>query len=145
MTKILRWSLSLWAVEVDWNRIIANGTNSVNKLFSSFYNKYNTIVNKHAPMKKLSNRKAKQLSKPWITDGIRAATKFNNKLYATGDKVRLKHYRNKICTVIHLSKRRYYDTFFENNMSNMTNLARNQWTFTSTEKKLKSHIRTKGF
>ena len=38
--------------EIDWNRIIANGTNSVNKLFSSFYNKYNTIVNKHAPMKK---------------------------------------------------------------------------------------------
>ena len=32
---------------------------------------------------------------------------------------KLKHYRNKICTVIHLSKRRYYDTFFENNMSNM--------------------------
>ena len=62
--------------EIDWNRIIANGTNSVNKLFSSFYNKYNTIVDKHAPMKKLSNRKAKQLSKPWITNGIRAATKF---------------------------------------------------------------------
>ena len=105
--------------EVDWNRIIANGTNSVNKLFSSFYNKYNTIVNKHAPMKKWSNRKAKQLSKLWIANGIRAATKFKNELYATGDKVRLKHYRNKICTVIHLSKRRYYDTFFENNMSNM--------------------------
>ena len=60
----------------------------MNKLFSSFYNKYNTIVDKHAPMKKLSNRKAKQLSKPWITNGIRAATKFKNKLYATGDKVR---------------------------------------------------------
>ena len=58
------------------------------KLFSSFYNKYNTIANKHAPMKNLSNRKAKQLSKPWITNGIRAATKFKNKLYATGDKVR---------------------------------------------------------
>ena len=38
--------------EVDWNRIIANGTNCVNKLFSSFYNKYNTIVNKHTPVKK---------------------------------------------------------------------------------------------
>ena len=70
-------------------------------------------------MKKLSNRKAKQLSKPWITNGIKAATKFKNKLYATGDKVRQKHYRNEICTLIHLSKRRYYDTFFENNMSNM--------------------------
>ena len=95
VTKTLCWSLSLWVVwnwlesnNCKWNRIIANGTNSVNKLFSSFYNKYNTIVDKHAPMKKLSNRKAKQLSKLWITNGIRAATKFKNKLYATGDKVR---------------------------------------------------------
>ena len=36
---------------------------------------YNTIVNKHAPMKKLSKRKAKQLSKPWMTNGIKATIK----------------------------------------------------------------------
>ena len=29
----------------------------MNKFLSSFYNKYTTIVNKHAPMKNLSNRK----------------------------------------------------------------------------------------
>ena len=87
-------------------------------------------------MKKWFNRKAKQLSKPWLTNGIKAAIKVKNKLYETGDKVRYKHYRNKICTLIRLSKRRYYDTFFENNMGNMKrNLARNQWTFTSTEEK----------
>ena len=113
--------------EVDWNRIIVNGTNCVKKLFSSFYNKYNTIVNKHATMKKLPNRKAKQLSKPWITNGIKAAIKVKNKLYASGDEVRYKHYRNKVCTLIRVSKRRYCDTFFENNMANMKkNLAKNQ-------------------
>ena len=47
--------------EVDWNRIIVNGANCVNKLFSSFYNKYNTIVHKHATMNKLSNRKVKHI------------------------------------------------------------------------------------
>ena len=26
--------------EIDWDQIIANGANCVNKLFSSFYNKY---------------------------------------------------------------------------------------------------------
>ena len=83
--------------EIDWDQIIANGANCVNKLFSSFY-KYNTIVNKHAPMKKLSNRKAKQLSKPWITSRIREAIKVKNKLYAFGDEVRYKQYRNKIYT-----------------------------------------------
>ena len=66
--------------EIYWDQIIANGANFVYKSFSSFYNKYNTNVNKHAPMKKLSNRKAKQLSKPWITSGIRAAIKVKNKL-----------------------------------------------------------------
>ena len=70
-------------------------------------------------MKKWSNRKAKQLSKPWLTNGIEAAIKVRNKLYATGDKVRYKHCRNKICTLTRLSKRRYYDTFFENNMGKM--------------------------
>ena len=84
--------------EIDWDQIIANGANCVNKLFSSFYNKYNTIVNKHAPMKKLSNSKAKQLSKPWITSGIRAAMKVKNKLYVFGDEVRYKQYRNNIYT-----------------------------------------------
>ena len=37
------------------------------KLFSTFYKKFNKIVIKHAPITKLSKRKAKQLSKPWIT------------------------------------------------------------------------------
>ena len=36
-------------------------------------------------MKKLSNRKAKQLSKPWMTNKIKAAVKVKNKLYASGD------------------------------------------------------------
>lgn len=39
--------------EDDWNRLIANGSNYVNKLFSSFCNKYNTILKKHAPVKNM--------------------------------------------------------------------------------------------
>ena len=54
------------------------------KFLLLFYNKYNTIVNKHAPIKKLSNHKVKQLSKPWMTNGIKAASKVKNKLYAPG-------------------------------------------------------------
>ena len=61
--------------QADWNAILQNGTNDANKLFSSFYNTFNKIVNKHAPMKTISHRKAKQLSKPWITKGIRSSIK----------------------------------------------------------------------
>ena len=38
-------------------------------------------------MKKLSNRKVKQLSKPWITNGIKAAFEVKHKLYSSGDEV----------------------------------------------------------
>ena len=38
------------------------------------------------------------------------AIKVRNKLYASGDKVGYKYYRNKIYTLIRLSKRRYNDT-----------------------------------
>ena len=50
----------------------------MDKLFSSFYNKINKIVNKHAPMKVLSQPKAKQLSTPWTTRGIKASMKLKN-------------------------------------------------------------------
>ena len=103
----------------SWDRMIANGANCSDKLFSTFYNKYNKIVNKHAPFKRLSNRKAKQLSKPWITTGIKASIAVKNKLYASGDDSRYKYYRNKICSLIRLSKKRYYYEYFEHNVTNM--------------------------
>ena len=93
-------------------------------------------------MKKLSNCKVKQLSKPWITNGIKVAIKIKNKLCASGDEVRYKHYRNKICTLTCLSERRYYDTVWENNMVNMKNPGKESMNFYINGKKLKSHICT---
>ena len=96
-----------------------NGGNDVDKLFSSFYNKLNKIVNKHAPMKVLSQRKAKQLSKPWITKGIKTSIKVKNRLFTTGDNARYKLYINKICSLIRLSKKNYYFDYFNDNIANM--------------------------
>jgi hypothetical protein len=99
--------------------MVANGNDNVNNVFSSFYNNFNKIINKHAPIKKLSNRKAKQLSKPWITSGIRASISIKNKLYASGDDRKYRFYRNKICNLIRLSKKRYYQNYFEHNITNI--------------------------
>ena len=52
---------------LNWESAVSESTNDVNKSFSTFYNKLNRIVNKHAPIKTISKRKAKQLNKPWIT------------------------------------------------------------------------------
>ena len=92
-------------LEVDWDRIIATGAHCPDRLFSTFYNKYNKILNKHAPIKKVSNRKVKQLSQPWITTGIKASIVVKSKLYASGDDSRYKYYKNKICSLIRLSKK----------------------------------------
>ena len=43
--------------------------------------------------------------KPWITTGIKASIAVKSKLYASGDDSRYKCYRNKICSLIRLSKR----------------------------------------
>ena len=62
-------------------------------------------------MKAISNRKAKQLSKPWITKGTRISIKVKNKLYAFGETANYKTYGNKICTLTRLNKQQYYSKF----------------------------------
>ena len=53
--------------------------------------------------------------------------------------MKCKNYRNKICTLIRVSKRRYYDTFFENSMVN-----KEATNFYIRGNKTQSHICTKG-
>ena len=104
---------------MNWNQIILNNENNIDKLFSSFYKTLNNVVNKHAPVKTVSRRKMKQISKPWISSGIRTAIKIKHKLYAEGDRVRYKIYRNKIQKLIRLSKTKYYHDFFNIHLSNI--------------------------
>ena len=89
------------------------------KLFSSFYNKLNKLLNEHAPVRTLSKRKSKQLAKPWITKGFRKATKIKNELLYSGDRERYKLYRNKVLLLSCISERNYYHTYFELNIDNI--------------------------
>ena len=66
--------------DVDWSALFANESNDVNSIFSSFYNKFNKLVNKHATIKTISNRKAKQFSRPWITKSLQKSIRVKNKL-----------------------------------------------------------------
>ena len=106
-------------IQVDWDEIIAKGTDDINKIFSSFYNKLNKIVNKHAPFKTMSKRRKTKLSKPWITKGIRTSIKIKNRLYMSGDHAQYKHYRNTISKLTRISKKQCYSQFFTNNLKNM--------------------------
>ena len=75
---------------VKWNALFINDSRDVNSVFSSFYNKCNKLINKHAPMKTISKRKAKLFSKPWITKGLRISVRIKNKLYASRDMINIK-------------------------------------------------------
>ena len=104
---------------VNWNVPAITGACDVDNLFSSFYNKFNKIVNKYAPLKALSKRKVKQLCKPWITKGLRVSIRIKNKLYASGDISNYKVYRNKVFTLTRIRKQQYYFKFFNTNLTNM--------------------------
>ena len=50
----------------------------------------------------------KQFSKPWITKGLRISIQTKNRLFQPGDFEKYKYYRNRICSLIRLSKKSYY-------------------------------------
>lgn len=84
--------------QVDWESIFTRTQGNIDTAFSKIYNKLNKLINKHTPLKPLSKRKFKQLSKPWITKGILKSIKIKNALFASGSVGKYKFSRNKITT-----------------------------------------------
>ena len=84
----------------------------VNKSFSAFYNKLNNLLNKHAPLKPVSKRMIKRLSKPWITKGIRKSIKIKNQLFTSGDTDACMTYRNKLLMLTRISKKNVFSQVF---------------------------------
>ena len=88
--------------QLHWESLLSGS--DVDKLFSTFYNKLNTLINKHAPLRSLSKRKIKR----WITKGIRKSIRIKNELFFSGDRDKYKFYRNKILHLSRISKRTFY-------------------------------------
>ena len=99
---------------INWDHSVSDNETNVNKLFSSFYNKLNKIVNKHASIKSISRRKVKFFLKPWITTGIRKSIQIKNKLLSEGNSATYKLYRNKILTL-----KLYFHNYFQGNTNNL--------------------------
>ena len=104
---------------VEWSEILRSRGDDADHVFSTFYSKFNKILNKHAPIKILSKRRIKQVSKPWITKGMRAAIKTKNQLFYNGDNSKYKIYRNMLANLIRISKKNYYSSYFSENFNNM--------------------------
>ncbi|XP_057314785.1 uncharacterized protein LOC130655975 [Hydractinia symbiolongicarpus] len=44
------------------------GTTDINSMYDFFHDKIGLLIDKHAPLKSISNKKMKQRRKPWIND-----------------------------------------------------------------------------
>ena len=97
--------------EIDLMGTICNKTD-INQSFSTFHNKLNKLLNKHAPLKPISKRSLRKQQKPWITKGIRTSIKIKNSLYYSGDSKTYKIYRNKILMLTRISKRNFFPQLF---------------------------------
>lgn len=57
-------------LDVNWDEVIDINKKDVNLSMENFLAKFNTILDKHLPLRKLTQREFKQKFKPWISNNI---------------------------------------------------------------------------
>ena len=113
---------------IQWEHVLPSNDN-VNEHFDAFYSKMSSVISKHVPLKKYSRKEIKNMSKPWITSGIKASIKVKNnyfKKYLDSHclyyQSLYKSYRNKLTVLIKASKVAYYKEYFASNSNNIKNV-----------------------
>ena len=82
------------------------------KLFPTFNNKLNKLINTCTISKLMSKHESKQLEKPWITKGIKKQLKQNMSFFSSTDWERYKLYKNKVHVLSLIRKNNYYHKSF---------------------------------
>ena len=117
--------------KINWNQVLQLNQDNVKITFKTYLNTVNTLINSHAPLKKLNKKQRKFQQKPWITKGIQNAIEQKNRLLKkyikSGDcnknifHQEYKTYRNSLSTLLKESKRSYYKNYFRSNINNIKN------------------------
>ena len=117
--------------KINWNQVLQLNQDNVKITFKTYLNTVNTLINSHAPLKKLNKKQRKFQQKPWITKGIQNAIEQKNRLLKkyikSGDcnknifHQEYKTYRNSLSTLLKQSKKSYYNNYFRNNINNIKN------------------------
>ena len=98
----------------------------------SFSNNINSILDVHAPLKKVNKYKLKFKTKPWITPALQKSVSIKNNLVKkiitakdSQGKERYhkeyKDYRNMLSAILNQSKTNYYNHYFETNWNSIKN------------------------
>ena len=115
---------------VNWEKTIQINKKDVNRSFNNFMDKINTILDKHLPYKKVSNKDLKNKYKPWINneiiDSINKKNKLFNKYVNCKDAVRrnalftdYKLHKNKLLQDTRNSKKAFFQNYFTKNGKNV--------------------------
>ena len=114
----------------DWTDLLQIDQQNVNLSMESFLNNINSILDVHAPLKKVNKCKLKFKTKPWITPALQKSILNKNNLlkkFITAKDPQVKEryhkkykdYRNMLSTILKQSKTNYYNPYFETNWNNI--------------------------
>ena len=98
-------------LSVDWENLIKSNCGNVDQSFVSFLFKFNSILDMHAPLKKISKQKFKFINKALITLGLQKSISIKNHLLTKYIKlkdvtlkneaqIKYKQYRNLLSTLM---------------------------------------------
>ena len=114
---------------INWDHDILPCSYDPNAIFDSFHSKLSEVIDKHAPIKKLTKKEIKFSLKPWITPGIKKSIEMKNTLFKKYLKnkspyycTKYKYYRNKLNKVLNASKKMYYNNYFTQNSLQIKNI-----------------------
>ena len=61
--------------QTDWEQILCSEKSYVNFSMNQYLSKIDSLLETHAPLKKLNKKELKFLTKPWITQGLQKSLK----------------------------------------------------------------------
>ena len=103
--------------QINWPDLYST---DLHEITSACINKVKDIVNKHAPLKKATNSKMKQLNKPWLTRGLLKSIKRKQKMYKSHffskNSMKIKEYKqysNLLNKMKAKAKDKFYNQYFQ--------------------------------
>ena len=104
---------------INWTDLVEN-ENNIEKCFENIIEQTDQLLNKHAPLTKISHRKAKHVFfKPWIDNKLIAEIRQKNKLFKKQKKLNneinktaYKTQKNKVTNLTRHKKQKYFSEYF---------------------------------
>ena len=117
-------------LSINWDESLEVDQNDTNHSLANFMLKINNLLDKHMPVKKVSQKEFKRKFKPWITNDILRKIEVKNKLFKkyinlknADRKQRVfneyKIAKNEITFLTREGKKAYYKNYFSNHKNNL--------------------------